>query len=255
MASVGQQGKPHRSRSRARQYEGLTVWFNSLVASAGGKILDGPGKRRRSAQPAVRRPRDHAQPGHARRPPTRRCRSAEGGPGPARPSRPGNAAFEVNYPFVYPSAKDERPRRSSRTSAGRRTRASTPASRAKVTIGGINLGVGGYTKHPDAGVRRRRLPAQPEQPEARRAIKGGLPPTLTRSTTTRSSTKRYPFAALIRDQLDDAARAARRRPAYADVSLGDLHDPVARPSDIDPTSVDQKLRDQIDDALKSKGLC
>ena len=37
------QGKPHYIEEQGAQYEGLTVWFNSMVDSAGGQILD-PGQ-------------------------------------------------------------------------------------------------------------------------------------------------------------------------------------------------------------------
>src|SRR5438874_6704871 len=40
--ALAKQGKPHYIEVQGRQYEGLTVWFNSLVNSAGGQILSGP---------------------------------------------------------------------------------------------------------------------------------------------------------------------------------------------------------------------
>src|SRR5207302_697647 len=42
--ALRQQGKPGLVEIQGAQYEGLTVWFNSLVASAGGRILDDNGK-------------------------------------------------------------------------------------------------------------------------------------------------------------------------------------------------------------------
>ena len=37
--ALAKQGKPHYIEEQGAQYEGLTVWFNSLVDSAGGQIV------------------------------------------------------------------------------------------------------------------------------------------------------------------------------------------------------------------------
>jgi len=52
--ALAKQGKPHYIEVQGRQYEGLTVWFNSLVASAGGRILSGPRSRACSSSSARR---------------------------------------------------------------------------------------------------------------------------------------------------------------------------------------------------------
>ena len=39
---LAKEGKPHYIEEQGAQYEGYTVWFNSLVNSAGGEILSGP---------------------------------------------------------------------------------------------------------------------------------------------------------------------------------------------------------------------
>ena len=39
---LAKEGKPHYIEVQGKQYEGLTVWFNTLVASQGGSILKGP---------------------------------------------------------------------------------------------------------------------------------------------------------------------------------------------------------------------
>ena len=98
------------------------------------------------------------------------------------------------------------PRRSSRTSPGRRTRASRPASPRKAPIGGINWGVGAYTKHPQQAFEAAACMRNAEN-EKEAAIKGGLPPTLESLYSDQSLNKAYPFAALIKKQLANAARA------------------------------------------------
>src|ERR1019366_6813988 len=42
--ALAKQGKPHYIEEQGAQYEGLTVWFNSLVDSAGGQIVTSKNK-------------------------------------------------------------------------------------------------------------------------------------------------------------------------------------------------------------------
>src|SRR5260370_38149170 len=39
-AQLKKEGKPHLIEIQGAQYEGTTVWFNTMVASAGGTILN-----------------------------------------------------------------------------------------------------------------------------------------------------------------------------------------------------------------------
>ena len=43
---LAKQGKPHLIEIQGAQYEGSTVWFNTLVTSAGGSILTPDGDER-----------------------------------------------------------------------------------------------------------------------------------------------------------------------------------------------------------------
>ena len=69
--ALAKQGKPHYIEEQGAQYEGLVVWFNSLVDSAGGQIVTADNK-------VVDRPIDpdrgvdHASARDLGRPPTRR---------------------------------------------------------------------------------------------------------------------------------------------------------------------------------------
>ena len=61
---LASEGKPDTIQVQANKYEGLTVWVNALIASAGGQILTGPETRR----PAAEADREGARgDGHARR--------------------------------------------------------------------------------------------------------------------------------------------------------------------------------------------
>lgn len=48
---LARQGKPHYAEIQGAQYEGLTVWFNSLINSAGGTILNPSATEPSSARP------------------------------------------------------------------------------------------------------------------------------------------------------------------------------------------------------------
>lgn len=104
--NLAKQGKPHYIEVQGRQYEGLTVWFNSLVASAGGQILNGPnqvavGPTSAQAATIMRDVADSpaADPGLS---------NAQEDQGRLAFEK-GVAAFEVNYPFVWPSAQSLAP--------------------------------------------------------------------------------------------------------------------------------------------------
>ena len=59
---LAKQGKPHYIEEQGAKYEGLTVWFNSLVNSAGGGIIT-PGNKVVIVSPRRDRGADHASPG------------------------------------------------------------------------------------------------------------------------------------------------------------------------------------------------
>src|SRR3954447_16436791 len=51
---LAKQGKPHYIEIQGAQYEGYTVWFNTLVNSAGGKVLSEDGSKVPLARPAIK---------------------------------------------------------------------------------------------------------------------------------------------------------------------------------------------------------
>ena len=52
--ALARQGKPHFVEIQGAQYEGLTVWFNTLINSAGGSILNATATAPSLGPPAVR---------------------------------------------------------------------------------------------------------------------------------------------------------------------------------------------------------
>lgn len=246
--SLARQGRPHRVEIQGAPYEGLTVWFNTLVASAGGSILD-PGATSPSlGPPAVRAAvimRDLATSPAA---------------DPSLPNQmedqnrlameSGIAAFELNYPFVYPSMKSNNPAlfrhfrwaRTPRVDAARPTRA---------TIGGIDLAVGAYSRHPGPAYEAA-LCLRDRKNQMTAALKGGLPPTLRSLYSDPALIASYPFAADILAELRTAS-VRPQTPAYQNVSIAVSH-ALSPPADIQPKRTVEDLRGQIGDALQSKGL-
>ena len=210
---LAKQGKPHLIEVQGAQYEGLTVWFNSLVASAGGNILSGPSTVSIGA-PEIKAASiiDDV------------ARSAGADPGLSNSNEDaarlgfesGNAAFEVNYPFVYPSIQADKPKLAKQFgwTYYPRVDAGTPA---KVTIGGSNLGVSSYSKYPQYDFKAIEcLTSRANQ--LRDAVKGGLPPTIGSLYEDPALTKPYPFKALIKQQLAHPG-IRPQTPAYADVTI------------------------------------
>ena len=52
---LAEQGKPHYIEIQGAQYEGYTVWFNTLVNSAGGQIMSDNGSKVTLNSPRSRR--------------------------------------------------------------------------------------------------------------------------------------------------------------------------------------------------------
>ena len=51
---LAKEGKPHYIEIQGAQYEGATVWFNTLVASAGGSVLNPDATKVTLGAPAVK---------------------------------------------------------------------------------------------------------------------------------------------------------------------------------------------------------
>ncbi|MFF2950244.1 ABC transporter substrate-binding protein [Kitasatospora sp. NPDC057965] len=245
---LAEQGKPHFVEVQGAQYEGLTVWFNTLVTSAGGSILTPDAMAPSLGEPAVtaaRAIRDLAV-SPAADPSLSNQKEDEN----RLAMESGTAAFELNYPFVYPSMKENKPelfphfRWAPYPSV-------VPGRPATVTIGGIDLAVGGYSRHPDAA-QEAVLCLRNRENQLTNALKGGLPPSLRSLYTDAELTRSYPFAADVLKALDSAS-VRPQTPAYQNVSIAVAH-ALSPPSSVDPERTVADLSGQIRDALGSKGL-
>ncbi len=246
--ALAKQGKPHYIEIQGNQYEGITVWFNTLLASAGGSVLTANGKAPSLGQPAVEALKIMKR--LATSPAADPSLSVQMENDNRLAMESGTAAFQLNYPFVYPSMKSDKPDlfKVFKWAPYPAVDANKPAH---VTIGGINLAVSSYSSHPAAAFAAA-LCLRDRENQKIGAVKGGVPPSISDLYQDKSLLGPYPFASDIQASLASAA-VRPLTPAYQNISIVISH-AVSPPANIDPTKTERKMKNQLTDALASKGL-
>lgn len=246
--ALAKQNKPHYIEIQGNQYEGITVWFNTLLASAGGRVLTPDGKRASLGAPAVAALTIMQR--LATSPAADPSLSVQMENDNRLAMESGTAAFELNYPFVYPSMKSNQPQlfKSFKWAPYPAVTAGQPAH---VTIGGINLAVSTYTSHPTEAFQAA-LCLRNRENQKVGAIKGGVPPSISDLYDDPSLQADYPFRKDIQASLTTAA-VRPLTPAYQNLSIVISH-AVSPPASIKPKSTETKMASQLKDALVSKGL-
>ncbi|MGA8089954.1 MAG: hypothetical protein WCA10_21970, partial [Terracidiphilus sp.] len=162
----------------------------------------------------------------------------------------GTAAFELNYPYVYPSMKADNPKLF-KVFKYAPYPSVIPGTRARVTIGGIDLAVSSYSPHAQLAFQAA-LCLRNADNQLIAAVKGGLPPTLASVYSNPKMQGPYPFRQLILQQVNNGS-VRPKTPLYQVVSVAISHQ-VSPPSSINPVSTEQNMRTQINNALTGKGL-
>lgn len=258
-------GLPHDIEVQGNRYEGLTVWFNTLLASGGGAIVGDNGEVQVAHGDAARRALA-VMARLATSPAADPSLSVRDENDSEFAMEAGTAAFEVNYPFAYSQMQagqgtfiDQRGLPTSRDT-GRRVKdvfswaaypsvvAGTPA---RVTIGGINFGVSATSPHPAEAFEAVQC-LRNRDSQLAQAVAVGRPPTLAALYDDPALQHSYPEWQSIRDSLDDASTRPRT-PAYNSISIviADLLNPPAK---INPSALVPQLADQITKAVTSQGL-
>jgi multiple sugar transport system substrate-binding protein len=230
---------------QARQYEGLTVWVNSLIAGAGGQIVDQQGNVKVDSSATKAAEIIHKLATSPAAPPGMSTNAED----QARQGfEQGRSVYQVNYPFVYPSAaavgKDFQ-----KNMGWARYPRTVKDKPSRPPLGGINIGVSQYTKKPQLAFEAATCLASPEH-QAIAAELGGLPPTTESVYDTPKVQKAYPFADLLRESIE-AAAPRPVTPAYSDISLA-IQKTFSPPDGIDPSGIEDKLRDRIEKAAEGK---
>ena len=246
--ALAQQGKPHYIEIQGASYEGYTVWVNAMILSAGGRILSDDGQKV-VLDPAAQRGVDIIG---------KLARSQAADPSlsvtmedQARLGfESGNAAFEINYPFIYPSAQDNAPDLAKQIAWVDYPRVDADKPSAP-PVGGIDLAVSSYSLHKEQAFDAI-MCLRNRQNQLRNAVDGGLPPTLASLYTDQRLIKGgYPFAAQILASLQRGG-VRPKTPAYQSVSIA-ISTTLHPPSSAGPTTFNA-LRGKIQDAIESKGL-
>ncbi|WP_326946316.1 MULTISPECIES: ABC transporter substrate-binding protein [unclassified Amycolatopsis] len=257
-----QLGKPYSIVFTGAQYEGLVVFYNTLVASMGGHILSDDGKSVVMDDGAVKALALLKKITDSGITDASLTNSKEDDV--RQTFQRGDAAFELNWPFVYASyAKDKASDVSHfKWAVYPQAEAGTPA---KTTIGGYDLAVSSLSQHKPEAYEAALCLRSPENQKFS-AINDGVPPTIEsvyHNDTPLDPSKpagddnpnmaiKYPMRDSILDALKDAA-VRPLTPAYQNASTV-MSKILSPPAEIDPQATADKLRQQLSDALQSKGV-
>jgi multiple sugar transport system substrate-binding protein len=246
--ALAKQGKPHYIEIQGAQYEGTVVWFNTLLQSAGGSVLTADSQHTSLGAPAVKALSIMKQ--LASSPAADPSLSVQMEDPNRLAMEAGTAAFELNYPYVYPSMKADNPKLF-KVFKWAPYPSVNPGQQAKVTIGGIDMAISAYTLHPNLAFQAA-LCLRDKQNQLTAAIKGGLPPTLASLYNDPRMQGPYPFRKLILASLQHAA-VRPKTPVYQVVSVAISH-LISPPAGISPVSTEQAIATQVNNALQGKGL-
>jgi multiple sugar transport system substrate-binding protein len=284
-------GKPSWIALQAKQYEGLVVWFNTLLTSAGGQVLSDDGK----TVTLTDTPEHRAATVKA----LQIIKAVATAPG-ADPSitqtdegtarlalEQGKAALEVNWPFVLPSLLENAVKGgvsflplneradlvkaindvgtfapddeqfdaaydASKKVFGFATYPGVQAGQpAKVTIGGLNLAVGKNSQHKAEAFEAIRCMRNVEN-QRYTSVEGGLPAVRASLYDDPAFQAKYPQYAIIREQLTNAA-VRPATPVYQAVSTR-ISATLAPITEIDPERTADELAEQVQKAIDGKGL-
>jgi multiple sugar transport system substrate-binding protein len=228
---------------QARQYEGLMVWVNALITGAGGQIVNDEGDvevddTAKTAAEIVRK----------------LARSSAAPPGMSTNAEDdarlgfesGRSDYQINYTFIYPSAAEVSDDFQKNIGWARYPR-SDAGEASRPPLGGINIGVGAYSKKQDLAFDAAEcLSSEANQLVA--AEKGGLAPSSEAVYDKPALKKAFPFADLLRESIEDGGPRPVT-PAYADISLA-VQKTYHPPADVDPDTVVEELQDRIEKAVE-----
>lgn len=118
-------------------------------------------------------------------------------------------------------------------------------------VGGINLGVGAFSRHTDLAYDAVACIVQPEN-QAEYFVTNGNPPSAIDAYEDPRVSEEFPMAETIRDSLDQAVPRPQT-PRYNEVSLG-LQQTWHPPSDVDPDASTADATSLITAVLRGESL-
>lgn len=285
-------GGPSYIMVQGKQYEGLMVWFNSVLASAGGQVVDpnDPNKQTLNDTPEHRAATLKAlqilkavatAPGHDPSITNSDESSARLG------MESANATFEVNYPFVFPSMRsnagagdvaflsevqkefgplfadpDNPPPDEDLAPVNELVQTKFDFSRypgvlpedpSRSTLGGVNLAVADTSEQKELAFKAAKCLTD-EQSQKLYSVSGGTPPTIASIYDDPEFQAAYPMGDAIKVQLE--AGSAALRPASPDYqAISTLITAKLSPvGGWDPEPMVDILAEQVDKAIAGEGL-
>ena len=240
--------------------ESMTVWVNALVASAGGTIVENPDASADEIQLGL----DSDAGKQAAEVVSTIGKEGLGGPG--LPTQTENTSmvqfqgdqgsFMVNYPFVWPATnasveEGALPESLIDDIGWTLFPAMNEGEDTAPPLGGINLGVGSSSQHPDLAYEAIECIVSPEN-QAQYFETNGNPPSNEAAYETPGIEETFPMAPTIRDSLELAVPRPQT-PYYNEISTG-IQQTWTPPSDVNPDTTPATSQEFITEVLRGEKL-
>lgn len=242
------ENKPYVVAVTGAQYEGLVVVFNTILASLGGTLVN-----KDSTKPTVNADtvaalkvlHDLATDGLASK-----SLSNSQEPEVFAQIQNSEAAFALNWPYVYGSMKDANPKvyKDLKWAPLPQFKSGEPS---RATLGGMNYAISKFSKHPEQAFDAAMCLRSPAN-QLKHAENGNEPPVLENLYADPALQKAYPMYA---DLLTELKTAVPRpvTPLYQNISTI-VSSTLSPPRSINPEKTAAKLKDQIQQAIEGKGI-
>jgi len=240
---------------QADLYEGYTVWINALIAGAGGQIVENSGAIAKNIKLGV-----NTDAGKDAATIIQKLVQARVG-GPALSTNEeaqalalfegtGTSAFLLNWPYVWAAMPGDGVK--FLDDVGWAQYPQTVAGQAsKPPFGGIEIGVGAYTKHKDFALAAAKCITSADH-QKEYMLGTGNPAANKTVYDDPAVQKLFPMADLIRQSLNAAAPRPQTQ-YYGDLSTG-LQKSFSPPNSVNPNSTPRKAQGFILDVLKGDRL-
>ncbi|HYY84911.1 MAG TPA: ABC transporter substrate-binding protein [Beijerinckiaceae bacterium] len=227
------------------RYEGLTVNFLELLYSAGGTVISEDGKEATADSPEVKDVltfmSDGIKDGAAPKANTTYKEEES-----RRAFESGNATFMRNWPYAYALGKDSK-------IADKFDISTFPGyngNEGAGVLGGYNLAISSYSKNPEGSLAFIEYATEPEQQKIM-ATEASLPPTVTETYDDPEVKKAMPFAAELRDAIDQA-QPRPVSPVYPQISEAIFNNVYsALQGKTSPDEAASKMNEEIQKALET----
>jgi multiple sugar transport system substrate-binding protein len=227
------------------RYEGLTVNFLELLYSAGGSVVSEDGKEATADSAEVKDVltfmADGIKSGAAPKANTTYKEEES-----RRAFESGNATFMRNWPYAYALGKDSK-------IADKFDISTFPGYKGNEgagVLGGYNLAISAYSKNPEGSLAFIEYATDPAQQKIM-ATDASLPPTVTEVYDDPEVKKAMPFAAELRDAIDQA-QPRPVSPVYPQISEAIFNNVYeALQGKMSPDEASSKMNEEIQKALET----